>query len=491
MNIPAIDRLIGLSSQTLDEFFANTPSAQREFELLKNERNVRNSRVFLIVVIISQLFVGVGRILGELGFPFYNAFLVLACSGLLYALRLHGFKTRVRPIALLLFTGWALTFPFLVIRLGGYESPTYPIYIIMIFYVLIFFHFGFAEYVYLFTLIVASNIGIVFLTAEIDLEDFIYRQVVMLLVCSVAIIGSYINVQVRRNEFYQQFVLEKQRRQTEEAYRRLKEAELQVVQSEKLASLGRMTAGLAHEINNPLGFIRGNLANLRGYVQDLTGLLRLYEDHADGQEIEAHKQLIDYSFVIGDAEKTIVSCDRGVERIADLIAKLRSFTHLDEAELQTVDLCKEIDGALSILSPRAPATAVVRNYGPLPPFECQAALVNQALFSVLENAFDAARSSLTGGSVTITTTCTESTIVVEISDNGNGIPEEIRHRIFDPFFTTKDVGQGVGLGLAVAYGIVRRHGGRISFTTTLGTGTCFLIELPAHARRSAPNGDSV
>jgi signal transduction histidine kinase len=488
------DKLAGFDSGEIRRFFLDSPDASARYAEQLNERNVRNAVVFLYFVIFSQLVVAYGRIIGDLGFPYYPAFLIALSVVLIFFSRFAFFKKNIERISLLLFSAWALTFPFFIIRLGGYESPTYPIYLLVILYTLAFFYFSFWEYVYVFALIYLSNLAIFFLQDNLEIDDFVYRQVVMLLAVAVGLAASYINVNIRKKDFFNQFSIEKKKNELEAAYRQLEETEMQLVQSEKLASLGKMTAGIAHEINNPLGFIHGNLENIDAYLKDLKELIRLYEANVNPaaenmERIQIFKQQIQYDFIIDDLQKIMESCEHGTTRIAEIVTKLRNFSRLDESEIKSVDIHDGLDAAIELFARQSPDIRIERSYSELPKIECHPGQLNQVFFALIENAIDALKNKKQVACIKISTSLTEpdknisdkekKMIRIKISDNGPGIPEDIRSKVFDPFFTTKDVGEGKGLGLSLAYGIVHLHQGEIYFNSELGKGTDFFVEIPA------------
>ncbi|GAB4290573.1 MAG: AAA family ATPase [Oscillatoriaceae cyanobacterium] len=283
----------------------------------------------------------------------------------------------------------------------------------------------------------------------------------------------------------------------------LQRAQAQLIQTEKMSSLGQMVAGVAHEINNPVNFIYGNVAHARDYVEDLLTLLSLYRQEypEPTPDIQQALEDTDLDFIADDLEKLLVSMKRGAERIRNIIISLRNFSRLDEAEMKSVDLHEGIDSTLLILQhkfkaensrngvPGNPAIMVVKQYGQLPKVTCYASAINQVFMSIITNAIDAFRSNENYSimatddiepQITIRTDMVSPVAVrIRIADNGPGMTEDVLQKIFDPFFTTKPVGSGVGLGLSVSYSIVvDRHGGQLTCTSTPGVGTEFAIELP-------------
>ncbi len=271
----------------------------------------------------------------------------------------------------------------------------------------------------------------------------------------------------------------------------LRKTQSQLIQSEKMASLGQLVAGVAHEINNPVNFIYGNITYIRNYTKDLLRLVELYQQlySTPKPEITALIAEIDLEFLTGDLSKILASMKVGAERIRELVLSLRNFSRLDEAEMKLVNIHEGIDSTLMLLQYRLKANIeieVIKEYGDLPLVECYVAQMNQVFMYLLNNAIDALESS---GQVTpmikITTEVSNvshdarGTILIRIMDNGPGMTEDVRSRIFDPFFTTKPVGQGVGLGLAISYQIiVETHHGNLQCFSRLGEGAEFLIEIP-------------
>jgi len=261
----------------------------------------------------------------------------------------------------------------------------------------------------------------------------------------------------------------------------LERLQAQIVHSEKMASVGQLAAGIAHEINNPAGFIYGNMDILRDYVAHLRKLLAVYDQLVlppdDAQVVHSVKAEINYERLMGDLSSIVSDCVEGAERIRDIVQNLRLFSRLDEAEIKQVDLHEGIDSTIRLLSRYYSSSRVTlrRNYGDLPPLNCYAGQLNQVWMNLLVNAAQAVGDE---GEVSISTRLEDAWVVVTITDTGCGIPADQIHRIFDPFFTTKPVGEGTGLGLATSYGIIERHGGMITVESQVGAGTIFTVRVP-------------
>ena len=318
--------------------------------------------------------------------------------------------------------------------------------------------------------------------------------------------------------------LEQQVRDKTQAIQELKQAQAQLVQTEKMSSLGQMVAGVAHEINNPVTFVSSNLAYAYEYTNIILELLELYEQHTSEPvaEIEEYIEESDLEFVKQDLSKLLSSMKAGADRIYQIVLSLRNFSRLDEAAKKPVDLHLGIESTLLILQyrlkarPHRRAIQIVREYGKLPEIECYANQLNQVFMNLIGNAIDAleidrskkgdrsnppndktegmqsnsSTSSALPQKPTIwirTETIDGNLAIVRIQDNGCGMPEEIHSKIFDPFFTTKPVGKGTGLGLSISYHIVvEKHGGNIHFKSSPTLGTEFTLEIPMQPIGSHP-----
>ncbi|NEO59501.1 MAG: HAMP domain-containing protein, partial [Moorea sp. SIO4G2] len=268
----------------------------------------------------------------------------------------------------------------------------------------------------------------------------------------------------------------------------LQQTEIQLIQNEKMSSLGTMVAGIAHEMNNPINFIYGNLFFASDYIEDLLSLVELYQQYYPNPDPEIQNQLeeIDLEFLAQDLPKIIASMKGGAERIREIVLSMRNFSRLDEAKIKPVNIHEGIDNTLVLLSNRLkPGIEVIKQYGDLPLVDCYPAQLNQVFMSILENALDAIEhksvESCPSPVFTIriqTELVDQNWVVIRIADNGPGIAAAIKDRIFDPFFTTKDPGKGTGLGLAISYQIITHHRGKIEVASEPGQGAEFVISLP-------------
>lgn len=263
----------------------------------------------------------------------------------------------------------------------------------------------------------------------------------------------------------------------------LKQTQSQLIQTEKMSSLGQMVAGIAHEINNPINFIHGNIEHADGYINDLIELLALYQQHYPEpiEEIQNQIEAIELDFLSEDLPKILSSMKIGADRIRELVISLRNFSRLDECEMKITDIREGIDSTLVILNYRLKqGIKIIKEYGELPPLNCYPAQLNQVFMNIISNGIDALEElGNSAPTIWINAEAFESNYVkIKIRDNGPGMPPEIQENIFDPFFTTKSIGKGTGLGLAISYQIITKHQGTIEVYSQPGEGTEFVITLP-------------
>ncbi|MBD1885913.1 ATP-binding protein [Microcoleus vaginatus] len=284
----------------------------------------------------------------------------------------------------------------------------------------------------------------------------------------------------------------------EKTLQELQQTQAQLIQQEKMSSLGLLVAGVAHEVNNPINFIYGNIHHASEYTRDLFELVKLYQKNylSPPSEISEYLKNIDFDFLSKDLPQLLSSMKIGADRIVQIVQSLRNFSRLDESEMKPVNIHEGIDSTLLILQSRLKATAdrppieIVKNYSNLPLVECYAGQLNQVFMNILANAIDALESynldrepkAAEANPIAIAITTEYSVpdkIIVRISDNGPGMAENVKKRLFDPFFTTKPVGKGTGLGLSISYKIVvEKHKGTLRCDSTPGLGTEFSIEIP-------------
>jgi GAF domain-containing protein len=310
-------------------------------------------------------------------------------------------------------------------------------------------------------------------------------------------VGTQLGIAIQQAE-----LLEKTKTQATklaQALQELKQTQAKLIQGEKMAGLGQLIAGVAHEINNPVSFIFGNLTYVTQYAEDLLKTVTLCHQHLSSLPVEIQKQIeeIDLEFIITDLPKTLKSMKIGAERISEIVLSLRNFSRKDEADSKVVNIHEGLDSTLLILGNRLkpngeyPGISVIKKYEELPLLECFPAQLNQVFMNILSNSIDALEQKFTASStksskvalnIEITTEAVDDKVIIKIADNGSGIPEEVKNKIFDPFFTTKEVGKGTGLGLLICYQIVvEKHHGQIKCSSQVGEGTEFTIELPIQA----------
>jgi signal transduction histidine kinase len=268
-------------------------------------------------------------------------------------------------------------------------------------------------------------------------------------------------------------------RQLQDTLQKLQSAQTQLVQSEKMASLGQLVAGIAHEINNPIGAIYANMPPLEEYINDIKGTVEFAQscmDAPDAQKLNAHMEQIDYRFVTEDLAKLLNSQKQAADRIRNIVLSLRNFSRLDQGEIKSVRLEEGLDSTLQMLHHNyKDRISIGKDYALNEPVECYAGELNQVFMNILANAIQAIPDQ---GSIIIATAKMAGQAVISITDTGTGMPDEVKQKIFDPFFTTKDVGDGTGLGLSISYGIIEKHQGTLTVESELNRGTRFIITIP-------------
>ena len=293
--------------------------------------------------------------------------------------------------------------------------------------------------------------------------------------------------------------LEQRTCQLTETLEQLQKTQIQLLQSEKMATLGNLVAGVAHEVNNPIGFLNGSISNVEEYIQDLFEHINCYQENypAPDNAIVEHAEKIDLAYITEDLPKLVNSMKLSSERIIDISNSLRIFSRADTSEKVACDIHESIDSTILILKYRLKANdkrseiEIIKEYGELPPAKCFLGQLNQVFMNIIANAIDALDSLSQGKSspqieanphqIIINTQVhpENDTVLISIKDNGVGIPKTVQERIFDHLFTTKGVGKGTGLGLAIAQQIVEEnHNGKLSCNSTVGEGTEFIIQLP-------------
>ncbi|WP_347176245.1 ATP-binding protein [Undibacterium sp. TS12] len=303
----------------------------------------------------------------------------------------------------------------------------------------------------------------------------------------VEVIGSLTDI-TKRKEMEE--ALYKKGEEQQLLIKKLQEAHEQLLQSEKMASVGQLAAGIAHEINNPIGFINSNIGSLQKYVGNLFDVISGYEDAIQKQgsndivsKMHQIKEQADLDFLKEDIQALVSESMDGLKRVKDIVQSLKDFSHVGETEWQEADIHQGIDSTLNIVKNEIKYKAnVIKEYGQVPLVKCVISQINQVIMNLLVNASHAIKEN---GVIKITTGCEKDMAWIKVLDTGSGIPAENLSRIFEPFFTTKPVGSGTGLGLSLSYGIIKNHGGRIDVHSVLGKGTCFTVWLPL--RQEAKN----
>ena len=282
-------------------------------------------------------------------------------------------------------------------------------------------------------------------------------------------------------------------RNIKETNRRLEEAQNQLLQSEKMASIGQLAAGVAHEINNPIGFVNSNLGSLRRYVEALLTLVAAYGRHRDelasDAELTRLEKAADLDYIAEDLPALLQESEEGLSRVKKIVQDLKDFSRVDSADWQDADINAGIESTLNVVMNEVKYRAdIERHYGTLPPVRCLAGQLNQVFMNLIVNAAHAIEGGR--GVIALATGCETrggiAGVWIEVADNGKGMPPEVQRRIFEPFFTTKPVGQGTGLGLSLSFSIVQKHGGAIQVQSTPGEGTRFRVWVPVAGPDALP-----
>jgi signal transduction histidine kinase len=276
----------------------------------------------------------------------------------------------------------------------------------------------------------------------------------------------------------------RQKEELETTLENLKATQAQLVQAEKMASLGILTAGVAHEINNPINFVSANVEPLRRDIQDVLQIMAAYEKTIEQYtlrekfgEVEALKKELNYELLIDEINHLLRGIKEGATRTSEIVKGLRSFSRLDENAMKALNVNEGIESTLLVLANQLKNKTIVKELGPVDELMGYPGKLNQVFMNVLSNACQA----ITGkGEIRITTGMDNGNVVIRIADNGIGMTEEVQKRIFEPFFTTKKVGAGTGLGLSISYGIIKAHNGTIAVESAPGIGTAFTITIPVN-----------
>jgi signal transduction histidine kinase/ligand-binding sensor domain-containing protein len=323
-----------------------------------------------------------------------------------------------------------------------------------------------------------------------------YKEAWFYLICTgigIFLLLTFVKWRTRKLQQYGRILTQKVKERTEEVLKQkeelqqaldnLKSTQSQLVEAEKMASLGILTAGVAHEINNPINFVSANVEPLKQDIEDVLQVLASYEETIQKQglddkfgQVEALKKQIDYEFLIHEIDALLKGIKEGASRTSEIVKGLRNFSRLDENEQKPVDVNQGIESTLMLLSNQLKSRVTIRKeLGELPALMGYPGKLNQVFMNIISNAYQAIPET---GEIFIRTFCEKNNVVVVIADTGTGMPEHVRKRIFEPFFTTKNVGAGTGLGLSISYGIIKDHQGTITVDSKQGKGTTFTIRLP-------------
>lgn len=288
---------------------------------------------------------------------------------------------------------------------------------------------------------------------------------------------------------HQKKLIEDKNRELNKLLTDLREAQQQLVMAEKMASLGQLTAGVAHEINNPINFVSANIKPLKEDLADIAECINRYESVVRENKLEdlfsgvqQFKNNTDIAFSMKEIQDLLRGIEEGANRTSEIVKGLRNFSRLDQNVIKKANLNEGIESTLTLLhSVYKDRIEIIKDYGDIPEVECLPGQINQVLMNILSNAIQAIAEE---GEIFIKTREEESAVKISIRDTGGGMSDETKQKIFDPFFTTKEVGKGTGLGLSISYGIIEKHQGKIEVNSVLGKGTEFIITLPVHQNKN-------
>jgi signal transduction histidine kinase len=419
----------------------------------------------------------------------------------------------VRAVTVLAIPADVLLITYLIVTTGGTQSPFVMLYVVQV-----------VATAMLVDLLIAAAVALAsvvcFLTAlslhavdaapglamapQRGADEVVWGLFLLYCLALLTFLGGYIAERLRRSEGSlaerNQHLrgalasLEHTHADLQRTVERLKSTEAQLLRSEKMRALGQFVAGIAHELNNPIGFVASNLEHLRGAVAALTEMLGAYAGAPPtvaASELAARRRALRIDPLLEDLPSVLADCQEGARRAAEIVAALRAFARADHpGQWSRVDLRERLERTVALLRHRLGAgVSVERDYGDVPPVECLAGQLDQVLLNVLANAVDAVEGR---GIIHVRTRCEHVPpaaphAVVSVHDDGAGMSPQVRARIFDPFFTTKPEGRGMGLGLSVSYGIVERHGGTIAVESSPGSGTTFILSLPVQQPGVATN----
>jgi len=280
-----------------------------------------------------------------------------------------------------------------------------------------------------------------------------------------------------------------------ETLNELKQAQTQLVESEKMASLGQLTAGIAHEINNPINFVTANVSPLKRDIHLLLDAIKVIETIGDDEQlsaeekrkkIAAYKEEADLDYLKTELDHLLKGINEGAARTAEIVRGLRIFSRIDEDDIKVADINEGLESTIIIINNLLNNIEVIKAYNPVPLVECYPGKLNQVFLNIITNSIHAMQSKFgdkPGGVLTLETSCDDNNVFISIADNGTGMTEEIKKRIFEPFFTTKEVGEGTGLGMSIAYNTLKKHNGQIQVNTEPGKGSRFILQLPIRQQR--------